>query len=210
MDIISRLPGCDGQAADAVSAQPKWKWKMLTNYWKKQNRSVQEFGFVYHDTNGQNHGPVLKTQLFLLNGICTVILWHDCCGKGEFEKVLLSMAGRKFQIGNVSLHIVKRIIRICVCGWHKIGWKKTKSWSDVQRSRFWESQHLSSIMYTWDELKDDAKYAKILLTITEPCSNREFPREGQKNCHSLKMFVFLDDLMIWRVMQRNMWSENTI
>ena len=29
MDIISRLPGCDGQAADAVSA---YTWKMLTNY----------------------------------------------------------------------------------------------------------------------------------------------------------------------------------
>ena len=29
MDIISRLPGCAGQAADALSA---WTWKMLTNY----------------------------------------------------------------------------------------------------------------------------------------------------------------------------------
>ena len=32
MDIISRLPGCDGQAADAVSAKTQVKWKMLTNY----------------------------------------------------------------------------------------------------------------------------------------------------------------------------------
>ena len=32
MDIISRLPGCDGQAADAVSAYTPVKWKMLTNY----------------------------------------------------------------------------------------------------------------------------------------------------------------------------------
>ena len=32
MDIISRLPGCDGQAADAVSAYSQQKWKMLTNY----------------------------------------------------------------------------------------------------------------------------------------------------------------------------------
>ena len=33
MDIISRLPGCDGQAADAVSAYiyPSKKWKMITN-----------------------------------------------------------------------------------------------------------------------------------------------------------------------------------
>ena len=33
MDIISRLPGCDGQAADAVSAETQVKMeKMLTNY----------------------------------------------------------------------------------------------------------------------------------------------------------------------------------
>ena len=32
MDILSRLPGCDGQAADEVSAYTQEKWKMLTNY----------------------------------------------------------------------------------------------------------------------------------------------------------------------------------
>ena len=32
MDIISRLPGCTGQAAGAVSADTQVKWKMLQNY----------------------------------------------------------------------------------------------------------------------------------------------------------------------------------
>ena len=32
MDIISRLPGCAGQAADAVSGYTHVKWKMLQNY----------------------------------------------------------------------------------------------------------------------------------------------------------------------------------
>ena len=31
MDIISRLLGCSGQAADAVSAYTQEKWKMLQN-----------------------------------------------------------------------------------------------------------------------------------------------------------------------------------
>ena len=31
-DIISRLPGCAGQAADAVSAKTQSKWKLLQNY----------------------------------------------------------------------------------------------------------------------------------------------------------------------------------
>ena len=32
MDIISRLPGCDGQAADAVSAKIQVKWRMCKSY----------------------------------------------------------------------------------------------------------------------------------------------------------------------------------
>ena len=49
----------------------------------------QTLGFVYHDTNGLNHGPALKTQSFLLGEICMVILWQDCYGKGNLRKILL-------------------------------------------------------------------------------------------------------------------------
>ena len=61
MDIISRLPGCDGHAVDAVLAHTQEKWRMLTHYLKFQNRIVQTFGFVYQDTYGENYGPVWKT-----------------------------------------------------------------------------------------------------------------------------------------------------
>ena len=109
IDIISRLPGFDGQAADAVSAFSQVKMEDAHKLFKKfQNRSVQTFGFVYHDTNGPNHGPAWKTQLFLLKGSCMVILWQDCYGKGNLRKSYWNMAGRKFQIGNVSLYIVKK------------------------------------------------------------------------------------------------------
>ena len=40
MDIISRLPGCDAQAADAVSAKTQVKMKMLTNYKKNSKIGV--------------------------------------------------------------------------------------------------------------------------------------------------------------------------
>ena len=62
MDIISRLPGCDGQAADAVSVYTQVKMEDVPKSLKIANRNVQTFGFVYHDTNGLNHGPVSKTQ----------------------------------------------------------------------------------------------------------------------------------------------------
>ena len=83
MDIISRLPGCAGQAADAVSAYTQVEMKDAPKF---QNGNVQTFGFVYHDTDGQNPGPVWKTQSFLLSEICTVIFWQDCYGKGNLRK----------------------------------------------------------------------------------------------------------------------------
>ena len=62
-------------------------------------------------------------------------------------------------------------------------------------------------MYTWAALNDNAKWAKILWTITEPCLNPEFPQEQLKNYHSLKIFVFLRGLMTWLVMQRSVWND---
>ena len=70
----------------SIGLYPSKKWKMLPNYWKFPNRSVQTFGFVYHDTNGLNHGPVWKIESFLLSEICTVIHWQDCCGNGNLRK----------------------------------------------------------------------------------------------------------------------------
>ena len=87
MDIISRLPGCDGQAADAVSAYTQVKmedaYKII---------EISKIGVSRHlDSStttqmAKKHGPVWKTQLFLLSEICTVILWQDCYGKGNLRK----------------------------------------------------------------------------------------------------------------------------
>ena len=119
-------PDCqDAQDKQQTQYQliPKWKWKILTNYWKFQNRSVQTFGFVYHDTNGLNHGPVWKTQSFLLSEICTVILWQDCCGKGNLKKFYWSTIGRKFKIGNTFSHSVKKD-HSCPLMWMTSNWSE--------------------------------------------------------------------------------------
>ena len=61
MDIISKLPSCDGQAADAVSAYTQVKMEDAHKITENSKIGVSRtFGFVYHDTNGQNHGPVWK------------------------------------------------------------------------------------------------------------------------------------------------------
>ena len=73
MDVIARLPGCDGQAADAVSAYTRKNWRVLQNCEKIRNRNVQMFGFAFQDTNGENHGRKLEIPWYYLNEICTVV-----------------------------------------------------------------------------------------------------------------------------------------
>ena len=87
MDIISRLPGCDGQATHAISTCTQAKNGRCSQIVENSQIGVsRHFGFVYHDTIGLNHGPVWKTQSFLLSEICMVILWQDSCGKGNLRK----------------------------------------------------------------------------------------------------------------------------
>ena len=73
MDIISRLPGCSGQAADAVSVYTQVKMEDAPTLLKIPKSRYLDSS----TTNGQNHGPVWKTQSFFLSEICTVILWQD-------------------------------------------------------------------------------------------------------------------------------------
>ena len=60
MDIISRLPGCAGLAADAVSACTQVRMEDASKLLKIPKSECPD-GFVYHDTNGLHHGPVSQT-----------------------------------------------------------------------------------------------------------------------------------------------------
>ena len=87
MDIISRLPGCDGRAADAVSAYTQVKMEDAHKLF--QNFKIGMSRHLDSSTTTQMSKimvPVWKTQSFFLKGICTVILWQDYCGKGNLRK----------------------------------------------------------------------------------------------------------------------------
>ena len=115
MDIISRLPGCDGQAADAVS-YPSKNGRCSQIIYKFPNRNVQTFGFVYHDTNGLNRwssmeDPVVPLERNLYgHPLAEILLKHgwekgpnwEClfvhCEKGLFLSVYvddIKLAGKK-------------------------------------------------------------------------------------------------------------------
>ena len=142
---------------------PKLKWKMLTNCLEKNSKSewsVQTFVFVYHDTNGPNHGPVLKTQLFLLSGICTVIFWQDLWER-TFEKILLQHGWEK--VTNWECLFVHRgeglFSSVFVDDIYWLGRNTTliRCGKYSTKKSIWENQHLFWIMYTWDALKDNVK-----------------------------------------------------
>ena len=99
MDIISGLPWLRWTSSRrSISLYPvsmEDAHKLL----KIPKSECQTFGFVYHDTNGQNHGPVWKTQSFLLSEICMVILWQDYCGKGNLRKSYETWMGENSKLG---------------------------------------------------------------------------------------------------------------
>ena len=86
MDVNARLPGCAGQAADAVSAMPKSRWRVHQHCWRFPSQNVQIFGNVYNGMSGPNHGPTLKNRLFLLSESFMVTILLDYLGKDNLKK----------------------------------------------------------------------------------------------------------------------------
>ena len=64
MDVVTRLPGCAGQEADAVSAHTLVKLEDALSFSQFQSQNVQIFRHVEQDTNGQIHRPAWKNQSF--------------------------------------------------------------------------------------------------------------------------------------------------
>ena len=158
MNIISRLPGCDGQAADAVSAYTQGKWKMLTNCWKFPNRSVQTFGFVYHDQMAyimvQYGRPICSSWKESLRSS----FGRTVMGKAIWENPFETWPG---EIPNKEclLFTVKKDYSY-LCMWMtKLDGEKIliRCGKYSTKKSIWENQHLSWIMYTWDALKENSK-----------------------------------------------------
>ena len=88
MDIIARLPGCAGHAADPVSATTQVK--------------MEDAPIVIVEFQSQN-APLssMEDQSWLLSKICTVIFWQGFYGNGNMRKFFWNTVGKSFQIGNV-------------------------------------------------------------------------------------------------------------
>ena len=94
MDMMSRLPGCSGQAADAVSAQTQ-NARRINVIKKSRVRMSRDMDTSTRSTNGQNHGPVWKTQPFLSKGLCTVI---ECVWEIRYRIITKTILQEKVRI----------------------------------------------------------------------------------------------------------------
>ena len=132
-------------------------------------------------------------------------------GKAIWENPFEKRLGEGFQIGNAYSYPEKKGYA-CLKMWTMYNWlERNKIYFRCgkysTKNLIWENQHLSLIMKTSDVLKDTVKQVKILLTITEPCLNPDFPQVQLKNYHARKICVSLHGPSVWKVMPRNVWND---
>ena len=108
MDIISRLPVCDGQAADAVSAKTQDKMEDAHKLLKISKSECPDIWIrlprhKWPESWSSMEDPVVPLERNLYGHLLAGLLWER-----QFEKILLKYGWVKFQIGNVSLYTVKK------------------------------------------------------------------------------------------------------
>ena len=87
MDIISRLPGCAGQAADAVSAYTMVKMEDAPKF--IENSKIGMTRHLDTSTKAQMAKIMVqygRPQSFLSKGVCTVTLWQGLSWEGNLRK----------------------------------------------------------------------------------------------------------------------------
>ena len=87
MDVIARLPGCDGQAADAASACTQVKLEDAGRLLKISKSECPDVWMRLPRHKGPTSLEKLKIPWYLLNETCTVTLMPDCYGKDNSKKL---------------------------------------------------------------------------------------------------------------------------
>ena len=150
MDIISRLPGCDGQAAQVKMEDahkllkiPKSEcpdiWIRLPRHkWPKSWSSMED--------------PVVPLERNLYGHPLAGLLWER-----QFEKILLKHGWEKFPNWEcLFVHREKGLFLSVYVDDIKLA-KKHRCGKYSIKKTIWQNQHLSWIMYAWAALNDNAK-----------------------------------------------------
>ena len=115
MDVTARLPDCDGQAADAVSAYTLEKW-CSKNYLKFPKQNVRMYGYVFQNINGRSRGNTFRILLFTLNDTFSDTHSQDSCGKKVRKSLGRTWLRKSTKLGMLIRSQKTKIILIGQCG----------------------------------------------------------------------------------------------
>ena len=99
MDIISRLPGCAGQAADAVSAYTQVKMEDAPKLLKISKSECPDIWIRLPRHKWPKSWSSLEDPVVPLERKLYGILWKDCHGEGNLENPIEIRLGEGFQLG---------------------------------------------------------------------------------------------------------------
>ena len=167
MDIISRLPGCDGQAADAVSAYTQVKMEDAHKLLKIPKSECPDIWIRLPRHEWPISWSSMEDPVDLLE---RNLYGHPLAGlpwERQLEKILLKHGWEKVSNWKgIFVHREKGLFLSVYVDDIKLAGKKQNidpMWKYYSTKKsIWENQHLSSIMFTWDAFKDNVKEAKIL------------------------------------------------
>ena len=95
MDVTASIPGCAGQAADAVSAYTHVNHGGCSQISQNSEVRMSRHMETSSTTNGKNLGRPLKIEWFFLNEICTVTPLAGLLWERQFEERLLELGWEK-------------------------------------------------------------------------------------------------------------------
>ena len=217
MDIKSRLPGCSGQAADAVSPYTQVKMEDASTFLKIPKSECPDIWIrLPKHKNGQNHGPVWKIQSFLLNGICTVLFWQDCYGKGIRKSSTGTRLGKVLNWECFIRSPRKRTILICSCGQYQTGRQNRKHRTDLEipikdvdlgePTSFLDHVNLGCTQREC-KINNDivASYRDKFESRISAGATEKLPENKSHGETCCRNRIFL--VLTWKVMQRNVWKD---
>ena len=135
MYIISRLPGCAGQAADAVSAYTQVIMEDAPTLLKIPKSECPDIWIRL---------PRQTAQIMVQSGRPSRSAWtkslrpsfgRTVMGKANWENPFSTLLGEGFQLGMLIRTPWKGVVLIGVCGCLQIGWREPKHWSDVESTQ---------------------------------------------------------------------------
>ena len=210
MDIISRLPGCSGQAADAVSAHIRVKMDDASKLFKITKSECPDIWIrlpkqKWPKSWSSMEDPVVPLERNLYGHFLTRLFWE------RQRKLHWNTVGKNCLNCECFCPPSKRTILISVCGRCQTGKQDRKRRTDLENSlgRRWpgRTNTISWPWKIWVALKENVKSERILWQNTEICSNPGSLLEPKKNYRpelqgNLMQKQYLLGPLTWKVSQK--------